>query len=159
MRNRLKDITYSRLIGSKKWKRLRLLYLQKHPLCEICLREGRTTIAQEVHHVKPVSSGRNEAEKRMLAYSTDNLQALCEKCHRKVHEEMQSWTRISKKRRNEKIMQFTEDFLREWVDGDGKENLSSGRGLFLISNEQGALPTNETTNTHGQFCGQIPQSK
>lgn len=39
------------------WKRIRDRYAKEHPLCEMCLKEGRLTPVQEVHHILPISQG------------------------------------------------------------------------------------------------------
>ena len=48
------------------WKRIRDRYIQEHPLCELCQRDGRLTPAEEVHHKVPLSEGGTHAR--------DNLQ-------------------------------------------------------------------------------------
>ena len=52
------------------WKRIRDRYAAEHPLCEMCLKEGRLTPVQEVHHILPVSKGGTHAR--------DNLMSLCQ---------------------------------------------------------------------------------
>ena len=39
------------------WKRIRDRYAAAHPLCELCLKEGRLTPVEEVHHIVPLSQG------------------------------------------------------------------------------------------------------
>ncbi len=39
------------------WKRIRDRYAKAHPLCERCLKEGRYTPMEEVHHILPVNRG------------------------------------------------------------------------------------------------------
>lgn len=51
------------------WKRIRDRYAAEHPLCEMCLKEGRLTPVQEVHHIMPVSKGGTHAR--------DNLMRVC----------------------------------------------------------------------------------
>ena len=41
------------------WKKIRDHYVQAHPLCEQCLKQGRTTPTEEVHHIIPLSRGGN----------------------------------------------------------------------------------------------------
>ncbi len=62
------------------WTRVRNRYMQEHPYCERCLGEGRMTLAEECHHILPVSKGG--------ANVPENLMALCPSCHNKVHHEM-----------------------------------------------------------------------
>ena len=59
------------------WKRIRDRYIQEHPLCELCQRDGRLTPAEEVHHKVPLSEGGTHAR--------DNLVALCKSCHARIH--------------------------------------------------------------------------
>ncbi|WOC31870.1 MULTISPECIES: HNH endonuclease [Caproicibacterium] len=62
------------------WKRIRDRYAAAHPLCERCLKEGRLTPVEEVHHIVPVSQGGDHRE--------SNLMSLCQSCHTKIHLEM-----------------------------------------------------------------------
>jgi len=56
------------------WRAVRQQQLQRHPLCEHCLAQGRTTAAGEVDHIRAVRRGG-----AML--DADNLQSLCKPCH------------------------------------------------------------------------------
>jgi len=56
-----------------RWKKLRDLYISKHPLCENCLKFGRLIPADEVHHIIPVERGG--------AHNEENLVSLCQSCH------------------------------------------------------------------------------
>lgn len=76
---------YNKLINSYTWQQLRRRKFLANPVCEMCAAEGRATPTEEVHHIKPVESGKDEAEMRRLAYSFDNLQSLCKACHAAVH--------------------------------------------------------------------------
>lgn len=76
---------YTQLINSWTWQQLRHRKFVNNPICEMCASEGRVTPTEEVHHVKPVESGRDEAEMRRLAYDYNNLQSLCKACHARVH--------------------------------------------------------------------------
>jgi len=58
---------------NRTWKRIRDRYINEHPLCERCQKEGKLTPAEEVHHVVPLSRGGTHA--------ADNLMALCTSCH------------------------------------------------------------------------------
>ena len=59
----------------RRWQKMRLIFLQKHPLCEACWKAGRLTPATEVHHIIAVADGGSDRE--------ENLQALCKPCHSK----------------------------------------------------------------------------
>jgi len=67
-------------IYGRSWKRIRDKYAREHPLCERCLREGRATIMQQVHHIVPVSQGGTN--------DPSNLMSLCQSCHTKMHIEL-----------------------------------------------------------------------
>ena len=43
----------SRRRYGRAWKRIRDRYAAAHPLCELCLKEGRLTPVEEVHHIVP----------------------------------------------------------------------------------------------------------
>lgn len=73
------------IYNSKQWKDLRNLYLLEHPLCEKCLKEGKVSETKEIHHIRKISSGRNEEEMKEIAYDYGNLMALCKECHHKIH--------------------------------------------------------------------------
>ena len=62
------------------WRRIRGLYVKKHPLCERCLEEGRITPVEEVHHIIPLSRGGTN--------QFSNLMSLCQSCHTKIHYEL-----------------------------------------------------------------------
>ena len=74
-----RDKTAKRKYG-RAWKRIRDRYIKAHPLCEECLKEGRYTKAEEVHHIKPLSHGGDHRE--------DNLMALCKPCHSRITAKM-----------------------------------------------------------------------
>ena len=48
------------------WPRVRRAFLAAHPLCEMCLREGRTTAAEEVHHIVPLADGGTHDESNLM---------------------------------------------------------------------------------------------
>lgn len=62
-----------------RWVRLRDAYLAQHRLCERCEAEGRTALAEQVHHVDGFDG--LDDPKRL---DWDNLQALCEECHNQI---------------------------------------------------------------------------
>ena len=57
------------------WQRARKRYLETHPLCAECLREGRYTKATVVDHIRP---HRGDAR---LFWDTSNWRPLCEHHH------------------------------------------------------------------------------
>jgi len=70
---------YKEVYNTRRWRRLRDAKLNAHPLCELCQAQGLTMPADMVHHLKPIRSGGN-------AWAWDNLQSLCNDCHRAEHE-------------------------------------------------------------------------
>lgn len=58
-----------------RWRRESKKFLQLHPLCEECLKEGKATTATVVDHIIP---HRGDPE---LFWDRSNWQALCKKCH------------------------------------------------------------------------------
>lgn len=60
------------------WRKLRMAYLKRHPLCERCEEQGRVEPAVLVHHIVPISAGGKALDKH-------NLMALCRECHGIVH--------------------------------------------------------------------------
>ncbi len=61
------------------WRKIRTRYVKKHPLCEMCLKEGRFVPVEEVHHIVPLAEGGTNDE--------SNLMALCRSCHERIHRE------------------------------------------------------------------------
>ncbi|MDA8227032.1 MAG: HNH endonuclease signature motif containing protein [Desulfitobacterium hafniense] len=55
------------------WKRIRDRYIKANPLCEECLKNNKTNVANEVHHIIPLSKGGDS--------SNENLMSLCTSCH------------------------------------------------------------------------------
>ena len=58
-----------------RWRRARIDFLQKHPLCAECQREGKLTPATVVDHIIP---HRGDQE---LFWDEQNWQPLCKGCH------------------------------------------------------------------------------
>ena len=58
-----------------RWRKIRNLYIAKHPLCEDCLELGFHIPADEVHHIIPLPEG---------THSESNLRSLCQSCHTKT---------------------------------------------------------------------------
>ena len=107
---------YQRLLNDKRWKELRRAYLQQHPLCERCWREGiektghpYITAAVDVHHKTPVESARYHTDMERLAYDWNNLEALCIPCHIKTHAEERSHSREAHQQREQ-------DRLQAWLN-------------------------------------------
>lgn len=56
------------------WMKTRAYVLAQQPLCAECDRNGRTTAAEEVDHILPLSQGGTD--------EIGNLQGLCKPCHK-----------------------------------------------------------------------------
>lgn len=63
------------LLYGRRWQKLRALFLQAHPLCVDCQREGRVTAATIVDHA--IAHKGNEA----LFWDESNWQPLCQSHH------------------------------------------------------------------------------
>ncbi|MCD8344966.1 MAG: HNH endonuclease [Oscillospiraceae bacterium] len=74
-----RDKNHSKRYG-RGWQAIRRAYVQAHPLCERCLKQGRYVKVEEVHHIKPLADGGTNDE--------SNLMSLCRKCHAEIHAEL-----------------------------------------------------------------------
>ena len=59
---------------SPAWRALRNSFIERHPLCEQCYKQGLIVPATVVDHVIPINLGGAPLDE-------DNLQSLCDKCH------------------------------------------------------------------------------
>ena len=71
-----------------RWRNLRDWYITNHPLCEMCMIEGKTKEAKHVHHRIPWERGKTEEEKYDLLLNPDNLMSLCVFHHQQIHKSM-----------------------------------------------------------------------
>ena len=71
-----RDSAYNRGYDSK-WAKARIAYLSKHPVCAMCQKVDRVTVATVVDHIVP-----HRGDKKLFWDST-NWQPLCKKCHDK----------------------------------------------------------------------------
>ena len=69
-----RDNELQKFYKSKEWRDLRRSYLESHPLCCECLKQGKYVTATIVDHIVPIRQG----GKRLDA---NNLQSLCLSCH------------------------------------------------------------------------------
>jgi 5-methylcytosine-specific restriction endonuclease McrA len=77
---------YQHLYNSSRWKKLRAAKLSETPLCELCSKENRITVANIVDHIKAHQGDLS------LFYSYDNLQSLCSDHHSsKISKEMNEY--------------------------------------------------------------------
>lgn len=77
--------------------------------------QGRTTIAAEVHHIRPVESAAGRpVDMQELAFSTCNLRALCRACHIEAHRVLHSNSlSASKERARAELTAFASAYLSE----------------------------------------------
>jgi len=97
---------YTRLIGSIRWLRLRKQTLARHPYCQRCEEEGRTTLATEVHHVVPCEYAINQHAMEQLMFDPNNLRCLCHDCHVKTHVELGRSGKEASRRINQQRMEM-----------------------------------------------------
>lgn len=81
-----KDERYNTIIHGREWRRISRLYKAAHPLCEEC----GLWPATAVHHVRPLETAANFGEMLALAYDWQNLEAVCQQCHDRIHNEIGS---------------------------------------------------------------------
>ena len=62
---------------NSRWRKVRVAYLRKHPLCVKCLAKGRYVQATVVDHIVP-----HRGDPALL-WNENNFQALCKPCHDK----------------------------------------------------------------------------
>lgn len=58
-----------------RWQKARLLFLQEHPFCSECLKEGKTVMAEVVDHVIP-----HRGDKKLF-WLTSNWDSKCKRHH------------------------------------------------------------------------------
>tara|TARA_R110000850_G_scaffold271929_1_gene406658 strand:- start:63 stop:371 length:309 start_codon:yes stop_codon:yes gene_type:complete len=61
--------------STSRWRRLSQQIRRERPLCQRCEEAGTLTPSTEVHHIAKLQS------KPHLAFSPQNLRALCHNCH------------------------------------------------------------------------------
>jgi 5-methylcytosine-specific restriction enzyme A len=94
--------------STRRWERLRLQKLMRHPLCEACLQVGEITPAEVVDHRNPISE-RGRKERWMLEAfpPLDQLASLCASHH-------------NQKTRAEQLGE--KDYMRKGCDIFGRPN-------------------------------------
>ncbi len=83
-----KCVSIKSIYNTSQWTKLRAAHLMYHPLCEMCLEEGKTKSAEEVHHIQPISTGRDTEQMKALAYDPCNLMSLCKLHHYEIHKQL-----------------------------------------------------------------------
>ena len=72
-----------KLYRSKRWQKVRQIYLLEHPFCERCQRMGIIVAATQVHH--RIWLTEQNLQDPSIALASENLEALCDVCHAKEH--------------------------------------------------------------------------
>lgn len=104
---------YIKLINSARWKRLRVEKLKSSPVCEECALNGVSTLANEVHHVKPVESVAGVAAMERLMFDRMNLRSLCHSCHSEIHRRAFSHSKEAVQDNNRRSTErFADKFLK-----------------------------------------------
>ena len=79
----MKDWAIS-LYKSKRWQQVREYCMTRdHRLCQDCLKKGRYTPAEEVHHIIPLTP--LNIDDASISLNPENLVSLCRECHRERH--------------------------------------------------------------------------
>jgi len=60
--------------SSRRWKKVRELFIRRNPLCKACADSGKIVQASVVDHIVPISHGGN-------GWNETNFQSLCKSCH------------------------------------------------------------------------------
>ena len=84
------NIIFHNYYNCKAWTDLRNWKIIRNPLCQVCDSKGRTTLTEQVHHIKPISAGVDDIEKTNLAYDPDNLLSICIPCHQEIHMQLKA---------------------------------------------------------------------
>lgn len=71
--------------NNAQWRKLREVYMHEQPICEECLKHGKITPAEDIHHIRSPFKGGDINWALLLDH--DNLMAVCKTCHQKIHNE------------------------------------------------------------------------
>ena len=86
-----------KLYADRLYQKIRKLYFMEHPLCEECLKNGKTVQARDVHHKQsPFNDNLSMVERYFLLRNPSNFISLCRDCHQKVHGNIKkkNWKKI-----------------------------------------------------------------
>lgn len=73
------------IYNTARWRELRRIKFMNDPLCEMCLKEGVATPADDVHHIQSFMIVDDLAQRKEIAFDYNNLMSLCDKCHQRMH--------------------------------------------------------------------------
>ena len=78
------ELWQAQFYGTKRWQRCRDVAIKRDAyLCQDCLKAGKITPAEEVHHIIELTP--ENAQDPAVSLNLDNLVSLCRKCHRARH--------------------------------------------------------------------------
>ena len=104
-----RDKRYQRLLNDRRWWGPGGVKVQvwhrAGGLCEQCKKEGFIRAGVDVHHIRPVETGRTIQEMEQLCYDVGNCQLLCIECHIKVHQAMRTHTKEKVRENKERARQ------------------------------------------------------
>lgn len=80
-----KRIERMQIYNTARWRELRHAKMMNNPLCEQCLKEGRVTTSNDIHHIQSFMSAEARIDRLSLAFDYSNLMSLCKECHQKMH--------------------------------------------------------------------------
>jgi 5-methylcytosine-specific restriction protein A len=75
----------------RQWRKQRVYFLQRHPLCVMCQSEGIITQATVVDHIEP-----HKGDERLF-WDINNWQSLCKRHHDSDKRKMEHRGRVGKK--------------------------------------------------------------
>lgn len=97
---------------NKHWRKMRDTYLKEHPICEECLKHGKVTPADDVHHIKSPFRGGEVNYNLLLDYH--NLESVCKDCHGEIHAQQQG--HISP----EKVLEALDELFKEFYEDEDR---------------------------------------
>ena len=81
-----KNWIHKNIYNTDRWRKLRNSYLAEHPLCEECLKNGKSVLAEHIHHINEITNGKTDEEMLELGFNPNNLESLCHDCHKQLHD-------------------------------------------------------------------------
>lgn len=115
------------IYNSREWKELRIRKMQANPICEMCHKQGIIKASHCVHHVVPIETAKTKEEMRRIAFDANNLMALCDDCHAKIHRETgKGTTQLRRERAEARQSRWKDALIRRFTTGDDATAETSG---------------------------------
>lgn len=143
-----KHLYYVSLLNTKEWRQLRTETLQRHPLCQMCEKEGIEAIgkpyvrsAVDVHHLKPVEGvggvilqGEEvpewvKAEMRERCFDPKNVIALCVQHHIEIHRQMRSHEGQQLRTMPKEEPKPTDNSLDAWIKRNSRRHIEQPKDV------------------------------